>query len=134
MARVTGIGGIFLRARDPKSLTAWYAQNLGIQLSDYGGATFLWTDEVPATTGMTTWSLFPEDTTNFGPGNKAGIQQAMVNYRVDDLDALLVQLTAAGVTIDPHREAADYGRFAWIVDPEGNRIELWQPLVDEPKP
>ncbi len=129
MARVTGIGGIFLRARDPKTLSTWYARNLGIQLSDYGGATLLWSDEVPPTTGMTTWSLFPEDTKYFGPGNEKGPQQAMINYRVDDLDALLTQLTAAGVTIDPHREDADYGRFAWIVDPEGNRIELWQPLV-----
>jgi predicted enzyme related to lactoylglutathione lyase len=125
MARVTGIGGIFLRSKDPKALTAWYAQHLGITLSDYGGATFLWTDEVPLTTGMTTWSIFPDDTTYFGPNPK----QAMVNYRVDDLDALLTQLAAAGVTIDPHRENADYGRFAWIVDPDGNRIELWQPLV-----
>ncbi len=126
MARVTGIGGIFLRARDPKALSAWYAQHLGIELSDYGGATFLWTDEVPATTGSTTWSLFPEDTPYFGPGP----QRAMVNYRVDDLDALIAQLTAAGVTIDPHRDDASYGRFAWIVDPEGNRLELWQPLAD----
>ena len=126
MARVTGIGGIFLRARDPKALSAWYAQHLGIELSDYGGATFLWTDEVPATTGSTTWSLFPEDTKYFGPGK----QTAMVNYRVDDLDALIAQLTAAGVTIDPHRDDASYGRFAWIVDPEGNRLELWQPLAD----
>ncbi len=78
---------------------------------------------------MTTWSLFPEDTTYFGNGNEKGPQQAMVNYRVDDLDALLTQLAAAGVTIDPKREDADYGRFAWITDPEGNRIELWQPLV-----
>jgi predicted enzyme related to lactoylglutathione lyase len=124
MARVTGIGGIFLRAKDPKALTAWYAKNLGITLSDYGGATFLWTDEVPPTTGQTAWSLFPENTTYFGPGN----QQAMVNYRVDDLDGLLTQLAAENVTIDPKREDADYGRFAWIVDPEGNRIELWQPL------
>ena len=124
MARVTGIGGIFLRAKDPKALTAWYAQHLGIQLSEYGGATFLWTDEIPPTTGMTTWSLFPQDTTYFGPGP----QSAMVNYRVDDLDALLLQLASAGVTIDPHRDDADYGRFAWIIDPEGNRIELWQPL------
>jgi predicted enzyme related to lactoylglutathione lyase len=131
MARVTGIGGIFLRARDPKALTAWYAQHLGITLSDYGGATFLWTDEVPATTGMTTWSLFPEDTPYFGKGNERGPQAAMVNYRVDDLDALLAQLTAEGVTIDPHRDDYDFGRFAWIVDPEGNRIELWQPLVSK---
>jgi predicted enzyme related to lactoylglutathione lyase len=129
VARVTGIGGIFLRARDPKALSAWYAKNLGIQLSDYGGATLLWSDEVPATTGMTTWSLFPEDTTYFGKGNEKGPQQAMVNYRVDDLDALLTQLAAEGVTIDPKREDADYGRFAWITDPEGNRLELWQPLV-----
>ena len=133
MARVTGIGGIFLRARDPKALSAWYAKHLGIQLSDYGGATFLWTDEVPLTTGSTTWSLFPEDTPYFGKGNEKGPQQAMVNYRVDDLDALLTQLASEGVTIDPHRENADYGRFAWITDPEGNRIELWQPLA-EPSP
>jgi predicted enzyme related to lactoylglutathione lyase len=133
MARVTGIGGVFLKARDPKALTAWYAEHLGIQLSDYGGATFLWSDEVPATTGMTTWTLFPEATKHFGPGNAFGPQQAMVNYRVDDLDGLIAQLTAAGVTIDPNRESADYGHFAWIVDPEGNRIELWQPLADQPE-
>ena len=101
MARVTGIGGIFLRARDPKSLSAWYAQHLGIQLADYGGATFLWSDEIPATTGMTTWSLFPEDTKYFGPGNEKGPQQAMVNYRVDDLDALLTQLAAAASPSTP---------------------------------
>ena len=128
MARVTGIGGIFLRARDPKALSAWYAQHLGIQLSDYGGVTFLWKDEVPATTGMTTWSLFPDNTKYFGPGKDGAPQSAMVNYRVDDLDALLTQLAAANVDIDPKREDADYGRFAWITDPEGNRLELWQPL------
>jgi len=127
MARVTGIGGIFLRARDPKALSAWYSQHLGIQLSDYGGATFLWTDEVPPSTGSTIWSLFPADTPYFGPGT----QSTMVNYRVDDLDALLVQLAAAGVPIDPNRENYPYGRFAWITDPEGNRLELWQPLKKE---
>ena len=132
MARVTGIGGIFLRARDPKSLSAWYAKNLGIQLSDYGGATLLWSDEVPPTTGMTTWSLFPEDTPYFGKGNEKGQQQCMVNYRVDNLDDLLTKLSAEGVAIDPHREDGDYGRFAWITDPEGNRLELWQPLVTPP--
>jgi catechol 2,3-dioxygenase-like lactoylglutathione lyase family enzyme len=133
MARVTGIGGIFLRARDPKSLSAWYAKHLGIQLSDYGGATFLWSrgiqpDELPDSTGSTIWSLFPEDTPYFGKGNEKGLQQCMVNYRVDNLDQLLTDLAAANVPIDPHREDASYGRFAWITDPEGNRIELWQPL------
>ena len=72
---------------------------------------------------MTVWAVFPRDTTYFG----AGPQTCMLNYRVDDLDALLTALAADGVTIDPHRENADYGRFAWIVDPEGNRIELWEP-------
>jgi predicted enzyme related to lactoylglutathione lyase len=132
MARVTGIGGIFLRARDPKALAAWYAQHLGIQLTEWGGAQFLWTDEVPPTTGSTAWSIFPADTKYFG----SGPQSCMVNYRVDDLDALLAQLEAAGVPIDPHRDDSDYGRFAWITDPEGNRVELWQPLVEpaESKP
>jgi predicted enzyme related to lactoylglutathione lyase len=123
MARVTGIGGVFLKAHDPTELAEWYAKHLGIQLADYGGATFLWSDEIPAGSGMTTWSLFPGDTKYFGPG----IQTAMINYRVDDLDQLLDQLQEAGVWIDPKREDHEYGRFAWIRDPEGNRIELWQP-------
>ena len=127
MARVTGIGGVFIKSRDPKALAAWYAKHLGIQLNEWGGAAFQWSDEVPATTGTTAWSVFPEDTKHFGPGN----QTAMIDYRVDDLDGLLEQLAAAGVTIDPKREEAGYGKFAWIVDPDGNRVELWQPLVEE---
>ena len=128
MARVTGVGGVFLRARDPKALAAWYAQHLGVSLNDYGGATFLWSDELPAGTGSTSWATFPQDTAYFGPIGADGRQAVMINYRVDDLEALLTQLEAAGVSIDPKREDADYGRFAWIVDPEGNRLELWQPL------
>jgi len=126
MARVTGIGGVFFKARDPKALTAWYAEHLGIQLNDWGGAAFAWSDEVPPTTGTTAWSIFPETTKHFGPGP----QPFMINYRVDDLDALLEKLTAAGVTIDPKRDEAGFGKFAWITDPEGNRVELWQPLVE----
>jgi predicted enzyme related to lactoylglutathione lyase len=127
MARVTGIGGVFLKARDPKALSAWYAQHLGVELADYGGATFKWSDEVPKGTGQTAWMLFPDNTKHFG----AEAQRAMINYRVDDLEALLAQLTAAGVTIDPDRQSASYGHFAWIIDPEGNKVELWQPLDDE---
>jgi len=126
MARVTGIGGVFLRARDPKILAAWYVEYLGFPAADYG-TTFLWSDEVPSGTGMTTWSAFDAETDYFGRRE----QQAMVNYRVDDLDALLTQLADAGVEIDPKREEYSYGRFAWIHDPEGNRIELWQPLSSE---
>jgi predicted enzyme related to lactoylglutathione lyase len=125
MARVTGIGGIFLRARDPKGLAKWYARHLGIAINHYNAATLSWSDEIPAGTGMTAWSTFPSDTTYFGPG----AQSVMVNYRVDDLDGLLKKLATAGVEIDPKRENFAYGRFAWIVDPEGNRLELWQPLV-----
>lgn len=130
MARVTGIGGIFLKARDPQALAAWYAKHLGIELSaGHHGKNFLWSDEVPATTGMTVWSLFPADSSYFG----TELQTAMINYRVDDLDGLLEQLRAADVTIDPKRQDYDdYGRFAWITDPEGNRVELWQPLAPAP--
>ena len=128
MARVTGIGGVFLRSPDPKALAKWYAEHLGITLSDYGGASFQWSDEVPAGTGQTAWSTFPVDTKYFGEGP----QGAMINYRVDDLEAILTKLRAANVPIDPHQESASYGHFAWITDPEGNRVELWQPLVDTP--
>ena len=126
MARVTGIGGVFLKARDPKALAAWYAKHLNLSPSDYG-INFLWSDEVPKGTGSTAWSTFPEDTKHFGPGT----QTVMINYRVDDLDGLLAQLHKDGVTIDPKRDDASYGKFAWIVDPEGNRLELWQPLVHD---
>jgi predicted enzyme related to lactoylglutathione lyase len=123
-ARVTGIGGVFLRVKDVAAMNAWYAAHLGIAVTSYG-ANMHWSDDVPKGTGSTAWTLFPEDTKYFGPGT----QQAMINYRVDDLDALLVQLQAAGVEIDPKRQNSAYGKFAWIVDPEGNRVELWQPLA-----
>lgn len=128
MARVTGIGGVFLRSPDPKALTQWYADHLGIALTDYGGINFLWSDEVPAGTGMTVWSAFPHDTTYFGDGP----QTVMINYRVDDLDALVAGLEAKGVWIDPKRDDSDYGRFAWIRDRDGNRVELWQPPATSP--
>jgi predicted enzyme related to lactoylglutathione lyase len=120
MAKAVGIGGVFLKARDPKALSAWYASHLGINPSD--GTCLIF--EGPESAGMTVFSHFPQDTPYFGDGP----QSCMVNFRVDDLDQLLTQLVAAGVRIDPHREEFGYGRFAWIWDPEGNRIELWQPL------
>jgi predicted enzyme related to lactoylglutathione lyase len=125
MARVTGIGGVFLRSRDPKALAKWYSENLGITLSDFNGAAFEWSDEVPAGTGMTAWSAFPEDTEYFGEGRQA----AMINYRVDNLDELLQKLTEAGVWIDPKRDDQGYGKFAWIKDCDGNRVELWEPIA-----
>ena len=124
MARVTGIGGVFLRARDPKALKAWYVEHLGIVPSAYGIIKFDWSGQVPAGTGLTTWSTFAEDTAYFGDRT----QQAMVNYRVDDLAGVLERLRAAGATVDDSNKDETYGKFAWAVDPEGNRFELWQPL------
>jgi len=118
LERVTGIGGIFLRARDPEALRAWYEANLGIPISEWGGHVF---GAVPDTS--TVWSLFPGDT-GYWPQE----QQVMVNYRVDDLDAMLAQLRAAGAEVDEKVEEQEFGRFGWAVDPEGNRFELWQPL------
>jgi predicted enzyme related to lactoylglutathione lyase len=115
MERVLGIGGVFFRARDPEVLRQWYAETLGLELEDFGGAVF--------TDGPTVWSLFPADTDYFG----ASGQQAMVNYRVRDLDAMLAQLREAGVPIDAEIEESEQGRFAWASDPEGNRFELWEP-------
>ena len=127
MARVTGIGGVFLRSPDPKAMAKWYAQHLGIRLSDFNGTAFQWSDELPSGTGMTAWSTFPQDTSYLGDAQ----QQVMINYRVDDLDALLATLSASGVWIDPKREHYAYGHFAWIKDCDGNRVELWQPLKIE---
>ena len=126
MARVTGVGGVFLRTKDPRATAKWYAEHLGVVLNDFNGSAFQWSDEVPKGTGMTVWSAFPEGTEYFGEGS----QPFMVNYRVDDLDALLEQLAADGVEIDPKRDDAGFGKFAWIFDPEGNKIELWQPVKD----
>lgn len=125
MARVTGLGGVFLRARDPKALMAWYATHLGVSPSGFGGVNFVWNEcDQPDGDGLTVFSFFPLDTAYFG----AARQPAMLNLRVDDLDAMLRQLRASGVKVDPKREDHDYGRFAWIYDGEGNRVELWQPL------
>jgi predicted enzyme related to lactoylglutathione lyase len=124
MARVTGVGGVFLRSADPKRLTAWYAEHLGIVVSEWG-VNFEWKDEVPPGTGSTAWSVFPKDTEYFGSAE----QTVMINYRVDDMDALLASLTAAGVWIDPKRQDEVYGKFAWIKDCDGNRVELWEPVA-----
>jgi predicted enzyme related to lactoylglutathione lyase len=124
MERVTGLGGLFFKAQDPEALYAWYEKHLGIKRGPEGAVVFKWreTDD-QGREGMTVWSIFPQSSTYFHP-SRAGF---MMNFRVADLDALLAALKQEGVEIDPHREDYDYGRFAWIMDPEGNRIELWEP-------
>jgi predicted enzyme related to lactoylglutathione lyase len=122
VAKAVGVGGVFLKASDPKALSAWYEANLGIGRVDDQTLTF----DGPESMGMTLFAHFPGNSSYFGEGP----QQVMMNFRVDDLDALLAQLGAAGVRIDPKREDYSYGRFAWIWDPEGNRVELWQPAAE----
>ena len=120
--KVTGIGGIFFRVRDPARMSAWYREHLGICAED-GHADFLWREkERPDEVGRTVWSLFPADTDYFGPTQPA----FMINYRIANLEKMLVQLRQSGITVEKV-EDYDYGRFAWITDPEGNRIELWEP-------
>jgi predicted enzyme related to lactoylglutathione lyase len=125
--RVTGIGGVFFKSLDPKTLGAWYKAHLGIQFEDWGGTQFLWRQrEEPERTGATVWSLFKQESTYFGPSNKP----FMVNYIVEDLAAILAQLRADGVTVDDKVEESEYGKFGWAMDPEGNRFELWEPPKD----
>lgn len=117
MERVTGIGGVFVRAADPERLRRWYASHLGLVIEEYGGTLFT------AEAGdQTVWSVFAASSDYF-PRD----QPAMVNFRVRDLDAMLAQLRSAGVKVDDRVQDEEYGRFGWVTDPEGNRIELWQP-------
>lgn len=119
MERVRGIGGYFIRAGDPEALSAWYRDKLGLDLDQYG----LWN---PAA-GPTVFAAFESGTDYFG----SPTQQTMLNFRVDDLDAMLAQLRAAGATVaDETQDMDGVGRFGWVTDPEGNRIELWQPEAD----
>ncbi len=115
MEKVVGIGGIFFKAKDPEALRKWYDQHLGIPESEWG--------TVFETTGQTVWSPFPETTEYFG----AGKQEFMINYRVENLEAMVEQLRSAGVPVETKDEDQEYGLFAWATDPEGNRFELWQP-------
>lgn len=119
--RVTGIGGLFFRSKDSKQLIAWYGKHLGLNTNAYG-ATFSWTDGA-GNEGSTQWAPFAEDTKYFDPSEK----QFMQNFRVHDLDALLEKLREEGVVLVGNPETYDYGKFAWILDPEGNKIELWEP-------
>jgi predicted enzyme related to lactoylglutathione lyase len=123
--RVTGLGGFFFKAKDPKAMYDWYQTHLGIQTgADGSGAMFHWRDAAdPEKTGLTVWSIFPQDTKYFDPSPAP----FMMNFRVENLAELLKLLREEGVTIDPKVEEFDYGKFAWITDPEGNRIELWEP-------
>jgi predicted enzyme related to lactoylglutathione lyase len=124
--RVTGIGGVFFKAESPEAMKEWYNKHLGIPADKYGHI-FRWRgDANPEERGSTTWSPFPASTTYFAPSEK----QWMINYRVENLKALLEELRKEGVTVIGEMEEYDYGKFGWILDPEGNKIELWEPVEE----
>ena len=123
MKRVTGIGGIFFKSKDPEKIKKWYRDHLGIKSNEYGGG-FIWRDyHKKDETGYTAWSPFPDKTEYFDPGKK----EFMFNYRVDNLVELLKVLKEEGIEQVGEMEEFEYGKFAWIMDPEGNKIELWEP-------
>lgn len=126
MARVTGIGGVFFKTtRDNEALAAWYQEHLGMPLEDYGGAALRWPDDHAEDRGVTAWHVAAKDSDWFSPSGAS----FMINYRVDDLDGLLAQLRKANIEIQKGPESHENGKFAWVIDPDGNKIELWEPMI-----
>lgn len=124
MKRVTGIGGIFFQARDPAALRAWYKQHLGIDVQAWGGTAFTWADAAGnPTAGTTVWSIGAADSNHFAPSTSS----FMINYRVDDLHALLEALREEGCNVLEKTDDSEFGKFGWVMDPEGNKVELWEP-------
>ena len=124
MKRVTGIGGIFFKAQDAPALQAWYKKHLGVDVQDWGGAAFTWADADGKPVGGTTvWSIAPATSKQFAPSAAT----FMVNYRVEDLHALVKVLRDEGCNVLEKIDDSEYGKFGWVIDPEGNKVELWQP-------
>lgn len=124
MKRVTGIGGIFFQARNPVALRAWYQKHLGIDIQDWGGAVFTWSDDDGnPRKGTTTWSVNGTDSDYFAPSTSP----FMINYRVPNLAVLLEVLRKEGCQVLEKTHDSEYGKFGWVMDPEGNKVELWQP-------
>ena len=123
MKKVTGIGGVFFKCKDPGKMKEWYKTHLGLDTNDYG-ATFEWREDGdPNQKGSTTWSPFDETTKYFQPS----VKDFMINYRVENLEALVEELRKEGVTIVDRIETYDYGKFVHIMDVEGNKVQLWEP-------
>lgn len=124
MSRVVGIGGIFIKARDPEKLRAWYREHLGLDIEDWGGMAFSWNrPDGPGENGITIWSVFEDSSEYFAPSPA----RFMINYIVNDLQAVLAELRSEGCEVDTKTQESEFGKFGWVMDPEGNRIELWEP-------
>lgn len=130
MAKVTGIGGVFFKSRrDNKQLAAWYQEHLGLELERWGGAVLAWPADKADDEGLTVWNVAEKDTQWFSPSDAS----FMINYRIDDMDGMIAQLKAAGIAIIQGPESHENGKFAWIMDPEGNKVELWEPMAWDEK-
>ncbi|NNE70551.1 MAG: VOC family protein [Rhodothermales bacterium] len=130
MARVTGIGGVFFKSKgDPTALAEWYQKHLGMQLTDFGGAILKWGEDQAEDQGLTVWHLAKPDSKWFSPSESS----FMINYRVDNMDEMVAQLKEGGVEIQQGPESHENGKFAWIMDPEGNKVELWEPMIWDAK-
>jgi len=125
MARITGIGGIFFKSRNDKTaLATWYQKHLGLQLEVFGGAILRWPDDKAEDKGLTVWHVADKESKWFSPSDSP----FMINYRVDNLDEMIEQLRTGGVEIIQGPESHENGKFAWIMDPDGNKVELWEPM------
>ncbi len=130
MAKVTGIGGVFFKSRnDHKALAAWYQKHLGLTLESFGGAVLNWPEDKAEDGGLTVWSVAGKESQWFSPSDSS----FMINYRVDNLTELLAQLRTAGVEVVGGPESHENGKFAWIMDPDGNKVEFWEPLLWDEK-
>jgi predicted enzyme related to lactoylglutathione lyase len=130
MARVTGIGGVFFKSTsDHQRLAAWYRDNLGLALEEWGGAILKWPEDRAEDGGLTVWHVAERESKWFSPSTSS----FMINYRVDDLTALLAQIENNGVEIVKGPDSEENGKFAWIMDPDGNKIELWEPMTGDEK-
>jgi len=125
MARITGIGGVFLKSKsDHKALAAWYQKHLGMPVESWGGAALRWPDDKAEDNGVTAWHVAGKESKWFSPSESA----FMINYRVDNMNEMIAQLRAGGVEVVKGPESHENGKFAWIMDPDGNKVELWEPM------
>jgi predicted enzyme related to lactoylglutathione lyase len=130
MAKVTGIGGVFFKTKsDNKALAAWYQKHLGIALQEFGGAVLRWTEDKAEDQGLTVWHVAAKDSKWFSPSSS----DFMINYRVDNMSEMVEQLKQGGVEIIQGPESHENGKFAWILDPDGNKVELWEPMAWDEK-
>jgi predicted enzyme related to lactoylglutathione lyase len=130
MARVTGIGGVFFKSSsDHKALAAWYEKNLGLALESFGGAILRWPEDKAEDKGVTVWHVADKETEWFSPSRSS----MMINYRIDDMAGMIEQLRRNGVEIVKGPESHENGKFAWVMDPDGNKVELWEPKIWDDK-